>query len=86
MAFYEYQCDRDGAFDITRPIGTAPESVACPLCRGDARRVFSKPMLSSSAPRALVAAIEHAEKSRHEPEIVTSLPRPAHASARRCSP
>ncbi len=40
--------------------------------------MFSKPMLSFSNP-ALVAAIEHSEKGRDEPEVVTSLPpRPAH--------
>ena len=74
MAIYEYRCDDDGAFEMTRPLGTAPESVACPVCGGEARRVFSKPMLSLSPP-ALVAAIDHAEKSRDEPEVVTSVPR-----------
>ena len=49
-----------------------------PGVRGEARRVFSTPMLTS-APRELVAAIDHAEKTRHEPDVVTSLPpRPAH--------
>jgi putative FmdB family regulatory protein len=74
VAIYEYRCDDDGAFEMTRPLGTAPESVACPVCGSEARRVFSKPMLSLSPP-ALVAAIDHAEKSRDEPEVVTSLPR-----------
>jgi putative FmdB family regulatory protein len=75
VALYEYRCERDGAFEITRPIGTAPASIACPACASEARRVFSKPLLQSSAPRELVAAIDHAEKSRYEPEVVTSLPR-----------
>ena len=73
MAIYEYRCDEDGAFDVSRPIGTAPESIACPVCKTEARRVFSKPMLSS-LPGALVAAVDHAEKSRTEPDVVTSLP------------
>ena len=73
MAIYEYRCHDDGAFEITRPLGTPPESIACPVCESEARRVFSKPMLSFSPP-ALVAAIDHAEKSRDEPEVVTSLP------------
>ena len=73
MALYEYRCGQDGGFDITRPLGTAPATVACPVCGNEARRVFTKPMLSST-PRALVAAIDHAEKSRDEPEVVTSLP------------
>jgi hypothetical protein len=35
--------------------------------------VFSKPMLVSLPP-ALVAAVDHAEKTRDEPDVVTSLP------------
>jgi putative FmdB family regulatory protein len=78
VAIYEYRCDTDGAFEVTRPLGMQPESEPCPACGGEARRVFSKPMLAFS-PRALVAAIDHAEKTRHEPDVVTSLPpRPAH--------
>jgi putative FmdB family regulatory protein len=73
VAIYEYRCDEDGVFDITRPLGTAPTSIACPGCGGLARRVFSKPMLMS-VPRELGAAIAHAEKTRDEPDIVTSLP------------
>jgi putative FmdB family regulatory protein len=73
VALYEYRCEQDGVFEITRPLGTAPISITCPACRGEARRVFSTPMLMS-APRELVAAIDHAEKTRDEPDIVTSLP------------
>ena len=66
-------------FEVTRPLGTAPASVACPVCASEARRVFSHARCSSFAPRALVAAIDHAEKTRHEPDVVTSLPpAPAH--------
>jgi putative FmdB family regulatory protein len=75
MATYEYRCDRHGVFEVTRPLGTAPELVTCSVCGSEARRVFSIPMLSlSRGSRALVAAIDHAEKSRDEPEVVTSLP------------
>ena len=82
MAAYDYRCDRDGVFEVTRALGSAPESTPCPECGGEATRVFAAPMLSSS-PRALVAAIDHAEKSRDEPEVVTSLPP---AGARRRTP
>ena len=75
MAFYDYRCDADGVFEIRRPLGTAPASIACPVCNLDASRVFATPMLATTAPRELVAAIDHAEKTRHEPDIVTSLPR-----------
>jgi putative FmdB family regulatory protein len=73
VAIYEYRCQNDGVFELMRPIGAQPQSSPCPVCRGEARRVFSKPMLSL-APRHLVAAIDHAEKSRTDPEVVTSLP------------
>lgn len=73
MAIYEYRCDRHGTFEVMRAIGTAPASSACPACERAARRVFSKPMLART-PRGLVAAIDHAEKTRDEPDLVTSLP------------
>jgi putative FmdB family regulatory protein len=82
MAIYEYRCDRHGAFELTCAIGTAPASAACPACEREARRVFSKPMLSSTPP-GLVAALDHAEKTRDEPDLVSSLPP---ADARRRTP
>ena len=74
MAIYEYRCDQDGVFETSRPIGTAPESAACPACGSEARRIVSMPMVMCSSRSAWSAAIEHAEKSAHEPEVVTSLP------------
>jgi putative FmdB family regulatory protein len=83
VAVYEYRCDQDGVFEITRPLGTAPESVTCSVCGSEARRVFSVPMVKRGSRTAVFAAIEHAEKSRHEPDVVTSLPR---TGARRRTP
>ena len=83
MAIYEYRCDQDGVFEVTRPLGTAPESVTCSVCGGEARRVFSVPMVRRGSNNGLFAAIEHAEKSRYEPEVVTSVPS---AGARRRTP
>jgi putative FmdB family regulatory protein len=51
VAIYEYRCERDGSFEITLPIGTAPASIACPQCADEAGRVFSTPMVASFAPR-----------------------------------
>ena len=64
MAIYEYRCEVDGPFDVTLPIGTAPSSIACPACAGEAGRVYTNPMVSF-APRPLVAALEHEEKTRY---------------------
>jgi putative FmdB family regulatory protein len=73
MATYRYRCIQDGDFDVSRPIGTAAPTVQCPICNDEAVRVFRAPMLSL-APRALVAAIDRTEKSRDEPEVVSSVP------------
>ena len=78
MAIYEYRCERDGSFEVTLPIGTAPSSIACPHCANESDRVFSSPMVSF-APRELVAALDHEEKTKTNPDVVTSLPRrPVH--------
>jgi putative FmdB family regulatory protein len=73
MALYDYRCDEHGVFEVARPLATAPGTITCPACGSESRRVFSSPMVSF-APRPLVAALEHEEKTRHEPDIVTSLP------------
>ena len=80
MAFYEYRCARDGIVQISRPVGEARERERCPLCDDAVRRVFSAPMLSLAS-RAAGAAIDRAEKSRTEPDVVSSLP-PRHPSKR----
>jgi putative FmdB family regulatory protein len=83
VAIYEYRCDQDGVFEVTRPLGTASESVRCSVCGGEARRVFSIPMVRRGSRNGLFAAIDHAEKSRDEPDVVTSLPA---SGARRRTP
>lgn len=74
MAIYEYQCDRDGVFEISLPLGTAPQSTTCSVCGSEAKRVLSVPNLRRGSRTAVFAAIDRAEKSRFEPEVVTSLP------------
>jgi putative FmdB family regulatory protein len=74
MPIYEYWCDQHGVSEIIRPIGMAPESVTCLVCGSEARRVFSVAMIRSGSRTALSAAMDHAEKSRHEPDVVTSVP------------
>ena len=83
MAIYEYWCDQHGVFEITRPLGMALESAVCLVCGSEARRVFSVPMVRTGSRTALFAAMDHAEKSRHEPDMVTSVPS---AGARRRTP
>jgi putative FmdB family regulatory protein len=73
MATYAYRCDRDGDFDVSRPIGAAARKSLCPVCNREAARVFRAPMLSLAS-RALVAAIDRAEKTSDEPEMVSAVP------------
>jgi putative FmdB family regulatory protein len=82
MATYEYWCETDGLVEVRLPMGTAPPRRPCPTCRTETRRVYSSPMVST-APRHLVAAIDRAEKTRDEPDVVTSVPA---AGARRPRP
>jgi putative FmdB family regulatory protein len=78
VTLYEYRCEADGRFSVQLPLGTAPPSLACPHCAGESARVFSSPALKR-VPRDLVRALDHEEKTRHEPDLVTSLPpRPKH--------
>lgn len=85
MTIYEYRCDEDGLFDVSRRLGTAPESVPCSVCGKAARRVFSAPMFRSASRMGWTAAVDRADKSRYEPEVVTSLP-PATGGRRRTIP
>ena len=73
MATYQYRCSGDGDFEVRHPIGTTPQPVRCPVCGGDAVRVYTAPMLFTAS-RAAVAATDRAEKSRYEPDVVTALP------------
>ena len=83
MAIYEYRCERDGAFDVTLPIGTAPSSVACPDVHGRCRAGLHEPDDRSLVPRALVAALDHEEKTRYSPDVVTSIPPSGNRKPRR---
>jgi putative FmdB family regulatory protein len=81
LPIYEYRCDEEGEFEVMRPIGTAPATLPCPVCGTESRRVFSMPMLRSASKSGWNSAIDHAEKSRFEPDVVRSLP-PSRAANR----
>lgn len=73
MATYTYRCDVDGPVDVVRPIGTAPGAVACPTCGSSAARVITAPMLGL-ADRGRMSLVDRTERSRSEPDVVSSLP------------
>ncbi len=74
MVAYEYRCEMHGLFAVHRPMGTAASAIACEVCKEGAVRIYSAPMLRQG-PANRVALIDKAEKSRDEPEVVSSLPR-----------
>ena len=73
MATFLYRCPADGILEMGWPVGTAPSQVSCPACAGDARRVYTPPLVSSGS-RSARALMDRAERSRDEPEVVTAPP------------
>ena len=73
MATFLYRCPADGILEMGWPVGTAPSQVRCPACAGDARRVYTPPLVSSGS-RSARALIDQTERTRDEPEVVTAPP------------
>jgi putative FmdB family regulatory protein len=46
VPIYAFICESCGPFDLVRPVAQASEAAACPMCGGEARRVFSPPGLA----------------------------------------
>ena len=69
MPIYEFLCEDCGPFEERRPFEEAGNPAVCPGCESAARRVYSMPNLKAM-PAALSNAMNRAEKSAHEPEIV----------------
>ena len=75
MATFLYRCPEDGILEMHWPVGTAPGQVTCPACTGDARRVYTPPLVLGGS-RSATALIDQTERTRYEPEVVTSPPPP----------
>jgi putative FmdB family regulatory protein len=73
VATFAYRCTDDGPFDVVRPIGTATATSSCPHCGAEAVRVWTAPRLSLASPAAM-SALDRAERSRSEPDVVTAPP------------
>ena len=69
MANYDFVCEACGAFEQRRPLTEAGDPMACPSCGGESRRVYVMPN-TRSVPAALSGAMDRADKSAHEPEVV----------------
>jgi putative FmdB family regulatory protein len=83
VATYEYRCGDCGGFEQRMPMGSAMESLACPKCGRDAKRIFSVPM-TYRTPRRLARMLAREEASRDYPEVVDRLP--ARRRPRRSTP
>lgn len=73
MPAYDFVCDECGPFEERRSFAEAGEPMTCPSCGREARRVYSAPH-TRRMPAALSGAMDRAEKSTHEPEVVRRTP------------
>lgn len=85
MATYTYRCRHDGPVDVSRPIGTAPATVPCPVCGAPSARVITAPMLGLADPTRM-AVIDRSEASRFEPAVVSGVPTGRRPAAPRLDP
>ena len=69
MPIYEFLCEDCGPFEERRSFKEAGEAAACPGCGAEARRLYTMPN-TKRVPTGLSKAMDRAEKSAHEPEVV----------------
>ncbi|MGW5670057.1 FmdB family zinc ribbon protein [Micromonospora sp. NPDC003776] len=73
MATYQYRCSVHGDFELRLPLGEAALVARCAACHGDARRVWSAPLLARTS-RPLSAALDRAGASAEAPQVVSRIP------------
>ncbi|MEE1621737.1 zinc ribbon domain-containing protein [Zafaria sp. Z1313] len=73
MPLYEFRCPEGTSTEASFSMASAPDVVDCPCCGGPARRRMGVPRLSIGGSAAF-GLIDRAERSAHEPDVVTSLP------------
>ena len=73
MPSYSYRCAEGCRFDAIHPMADVPGEMACRECGANARRAVTAPHLSRSG-GAAYGLIDGAQRSAHEPEVVSSLP------------
>ena len=69
MPNYDFVCEDCGPFEQQRPLAEASDQMACPSCGRESRRVYAMPN-TRRMPAALSSAMDRADKSAHEPEVV----------------
>ena len=86
LPIYDFQCDEHDRFELRLPMSAIGEIVNCPKCGVAARRMVSAPRIVTQSHGAWMAAVDHADKSRYEPEVVTQLPTTGLRSSRPIAP
>lgn len=76
MPLYEYRCPHCSTpecptFELMLPMGSAPSTVTCPVCAGEAPRRMSAPNLSQTGSAAF-RLVDSTKRSAHEPIVVQS--------------
>ena len=66
MPLYEFRCHTCGDFDAWRRLADFDQPMACPICQGSVKRLFSPPNLSLNSGR--LGAI--ASRGSSEPRVV----------------
>lgn len=74
MVMHEFRCPQHGAFEALLPMGVIPLQTPCPRCGSAAPRQMSAPRVVRSSHSKWLGAVERADKSRHEPEVVDAVP------------
>ena len=69
MPIYDFDCGDCGGFEQRRPFAEASDPTTCPSCGKEARRVYSMPS-TRKMPAGLSKAMDRAEGSAYEPEVV----------------
>jgi putative FmdB family regulatory protein len=69
VPFYEFLCEQCGPFEERRSLDEPREAAVCPGCGAEASRVYSMPGVKRMD-AGLSRAMDRAEKSAHEPEVV----------------
>ncbi|MGQ0576190.1 MAG: FmdB family zinc ribbon protein [Pseudonocardia sp.] len=73
MPTYLYRCDDHGPFETVHPMRDAARAWPCPDCGTGSVRIWTVPRLALAS-RSRMAVLDHAERSRTEPVVVSSVP------------
>jgi putative FmdB family regulatory protein len=73
MAMYQFTCPACGRFDVNCPMQDVTPTTTCPRCSGVARRQWTVPATRLVA-TGMRTMLDVQDASRHEPQVVSSVP------------